>query len=57
MPLLDHPAVHDATVQIRSDQPNYSGVANTFLQATNQDVVIDSIEEFLQINVYHHPPT
>jgi hypothetical protein len=31
MSLLNHPAIHDAAVQIRPDQPNDSGVAKAFL--------------------------
>jgi site-specific DNA recombinase len=31
IPLLDHTAIHDAAVQIRPDQPDYSSVLNTFL--------------------------
>ncbi len=54
-PLGYHAFLHDPGVQVRTNQPNHSGVRNTFLQPIYQYIVVHSIKEFLQINVHHDP--
>ena len=56
-PFLDHAIRHDSAVQIRPDQPDHAGVCDPFLKPVDEDVVVDPIEEFLQIDIHDDPPT
>ena len=56
IPLQHHAIAHDAAVQVGPYQPNYPGVVDAFPQAVNENVVIDAIKEFLQIDINHNPP-
>jgi hypothetical protein len=54
IPLQHHAVAHDAAVQIRAYQTDDSGVVEALLQAVHEDVVIDAIKEFLQIDINHN---
>jgi hypothetical protein len=43
MPRLDHPAIHDAAVQIRPDQPDDSGIANPINSMCMHDQAVMSV--------------
>lgn len=55
MARLKHAVVHDAAIEICTNQPENSGVLDAFLQAAHQDVVIDAVEELLEIDIDHDP--
>ena len=57
IPLLRHAIDHDPAVQVRSDQPDHSGLANSLAQSINQNVVADVVEELLQVPIDHDPPS
>src|SRR3989344_447162 len=43
---------HDTRLQVAANQPQYGLIRYPLAQAIHEHVVVDSIEEFLQINVY-----
>jgi hypothetical protein len=55
MPLHDQTAIKDAAVQVRSYQTKNALIRDALTQAFNQDVVVDTVEELLQIHVHHDP--
>lgn len=54
MAIDHHPAIHDPSVQVRTDQPGHPCVIDAFLESVDQDVVIDPIKELGQVHVHHH---
>ena len=54
MAIDQHPAIHDPSVQVRTDQPGHPCVIDAFLESVDQDVVIAPIKELGQIHVHHH---
>ena len=49
----DQPVFHHPSVQERPDEFEHSLVRHPFSDAGHQPVMVDSIEELLQIKVYH----
>jgi hypothetical protein len=56
IPLQHYAITHDAAVQVRPYQPDDPGVVDAFLQAVDEDVVVDAIKEFLQIDIDYDLP-
>jgi hypothetical protein len=54
--LHDHAVVHDASVEVSPNQPQYGLVVYPLGQPIHEHVVIDPVEELLQIDIHHHPP-
>jgi len=54
-PLAEHPVHEDAGLQVAADQPQHPLVRYPLGQPVHQDVVIDPVEEFLQIQIHHDP--
>jgi len=54
-PFAVHPVRQDARLQVAANQPQHPLVRYALGQPIHQDVVIDSVEEFLQIQVHHDP--
>ena len=52
--LLHDTSIHDAAVEVRPNQPDHSAIIDASLQSLYQDVVVDPVKEFLQINVHHN---
>jgi site-specific DNA recombinase len=55
-PLDDRLPIDDAGVQVGPDQPDHSGVRDFPAQAIDQDVVVHSVEELLQVHIHDDPP-
>ncbi len=49
-----HALAHDSCVQIRTNQPDDTGVLDAFLEPADEHIVVDAIKEFLQIDINHH---
>jgi hypothetical protein len=53
---IDRLSIDDTGVQIGPDQPDDAGVGDFPTQAVDQDVVVHSVEEFLQSHIHDNPP-
>jgi hypothetical protein len=54
MTLHHYPTIHDAGVQVGTDQPEDSSIIDAPAQPVDQDVVVDPVEELRQVHVHHH---
>ena len=54
---LDQPTIQHARFQEGTDELQHALVAYPFGDPSHQDIVVDSIEEFLQIQIHHDPIT
>jgi hypothetical protein len=49
------PPIHQAGLQVATDQAQYRLVFDSSREPFHQDVVINPVKEFLQIDIDHHP--
>jgi hypothetical protein len=54
MALGHHPCIHDPGIQIRPNQPDHPGIIDAPFEPVDQDVVVDPVKEFGQVDVHHH---
>ena len=45
---------HDTGVQVATDKPQHPLVADALRQPAHEHVVIDPVEKFFEVDVYHH---
>jgi hypothetical protein len=54
-PFAVNPVCQDARLQVAAYQPQHPLVRDPLGQPVHQDVMVDAVEEFLQVHVYHDP--